>query len=251
MTDGSCGEGWVEPPDFDDWCCRESGYFTPNTSSDSDVEEDLSYGDGRRARTSMLTPPLSPKSPSTTPPPFSLYQEVLGKRPRSINHADKTEVTIDAIETDFTPRCTMQHGIQNQKDAVQAAVTISDKQWDAYANMLSPPQPCKYHKPPGTCPNPPLVRPTCRFSFPEPTASDCKPPLHPDTMKSPKLACRFDMPCWCIACAGVHTKPCTASCMVCAAIIPYSVCNKIAVTTPPSTLPSICFFCCRCAFGES
>ena len=86
ITDGSCGEGWVEPPDFDDWCCRESGYFTPNISNDSDVEEGLSYGDGRRARTSMLTPPL-PKSPpstsisidsssTTTPPQFSLYHEV-------------------------------------------------------------------------------------------------------------------------------------------------------------------------------
>ena len=41
MTDGSCGQGWVEPPGVDD------GYFTPNISSDSDVEEDLSYGDGR------------------------------------------------------------------------------------------------------------------------------------------------------------------------------------------------------------
>jgi hypothetical protein len=68
-------------------------------------------------------------------------------------------------------------------------------------------------------------------------------------MKSSKLACPFEMPCWCIACAGCHTKPCIASCMVCAAIIPYSVCNKTAVTTPSSQLPSMCFAC-RCAFDE-
>jgi hypothetical protein len=212
MTDGSCGEGWVEPPDCDDML---SGYFTPDLSSDSDVEEDLSYGDGRRARTSMFTPPVSPaKSPSTTPPPFSLYHEVLGipqpaperKRPRSLSATSDTAV--------FTPRCVLQRTIQRQKEAVGAAVTISDKQWDAYANMLSPPT-CK----PPRCPNPPLVRPTCRF----------------------------DLPCLCIACAGVHTKPSTASCVVCAAIIPYSVCNKIAVATTP---PSMCFACCS-AFGES
>ena len=82
QTDGSCGTHWEEPPDCEDLRCRESGYFTPNISSDSDVEEDMSYEDGMRAHTSMPTPPLSPKSPSATPSACSLHHEVLGKRLR-------------------------------------------------------------------------------------------------------------------------------------------------------------------------
>ena len=232
MTDGSCGTHWVEPPDFHDLCCRESGYFTPNISSDSDVEEDMSYEDGRRAHTSMPTPP-SPKSPSATP----------GKRLR------------DVIET--------------QKTAVQAAVTISDDAWDAYANMLSPPT-CNYRKPPRTSPNTPLVRPTCRFSFPEPrTVSDVKldsvlgepdlgrtdgkPPLPP--AKPYEFQARgahhthimIRAPsCLCIACAGMKAKPRCTPCLVCGASIVYSVCLKLKHSAQ-SPVPSMCFKC-NCAF---
>ena len=228
MTDGSCGTHWVEPPDFHDLCCRESGYFTPNISSDSDVEEDMSYEDGRRAHTSMPTPP-SPKSPSATP----------GKRLR------------DVIET--------------QKTAVQAAVTISDDAWDAYANMLSPPT-CNYRKPPRTSPNTfdstfifdsphtPLVRPTCRFSLPEPTVSDCKPPLYPvihNVMKPYEFQARSTfhnhmIPCLCIACAGMKAKPRCTACLVCGESIPYSVCLKVN-NGAHSPVPTMCFKC-NCAF---
>jgi hypothetical protein len=227
MTDGSCGEGWVEPPDFDDWL-RESGYFTPTISSDSDVEEDMPYEDGRRAHTSMPTPP-SPKSPSATP----------GKRLR------------DVIET--------------QKVCVRAAVTISDDAWDAYANMLSPP-PCNYRKPPRTSPNTPLVRPKCRFSFPEPTVSDGKPPLYPthNVMKPYELQARsapyefqargahhthIMIPCescLCIACAGMKAEPRCTPCLVCGESIPYSVCLKVN-NGAHSPVPTMCFKC-NCAF---
>ena len=211
MTDGSCGEGWVEPPECEDLRCRESGYFTPNISSDSDVEEDMSYEDGRRAHTSMPTPP-SPKSPSATP----------GKRLR------------DVIET--------------QKDAVQAAVTISEKQWYAYANMLSPPR-----KPPRTSPNTPLVRPTCRFSFPEPTVSDGKPPLYPthNVMKPYEFQAHgahhthIMIPCescLCIACAGMKAKAKCTPCLVCGESIPYSVCLKVN-NSAHSPVPTMCFKC--------
>ena len=200
MTDGSCGEGWVEPPDCDDML---SGYFTPDLSSDSDVEEDLSYGDGRRARTSMFTPPVSPaKSPSATPPPFSLYHEVLGipqptperKRPRD-----------DTAE--FTPRCVLQRTIQQQKEAVGVAVSaVID--WKAMANCLSPL--LQQRKTP--CPNTPLDRPVCRFS----------------------------RPCMCIKCAGFSAaKPKTAPCLVCGALIPFSVCDK----QPTGNVPTLCFEC--------
>jgi hypothetical protein len=111
--------------------------------------------------------------------------------------------------------------IVEQQMLLQQSVIVSDADWRLLASYLSPKL---LHK--------------------------CKPPLHPNTcMKISKLACPFEIPCWCIACAGIHTKPCIASCMVCAAIIPYSVCIKTAVTTPPSQLPSMCFAC-RCAFGE-
>jgi hypothetical protein len=235
MTDGSCGTHWVEPLDFHDLCCRESGYFTPDISSDSDVEEDMSSEDGRRAHTSMPTPP-SPKSPSATP----------GKRLR------------DVIET--------------QKTAVQAAVTISDDAWEAYANMLSPPT-CNYRKPPRTSPNTPLVRPTRRFSFPEPrTVSDVKldsvsepdldhtagkPPLYPVThnvMNPYEFQARgahhthIMIPCescLCIACAGMKAKARCTPCLVCGESIPYSVCLKVLGAR--SHVPTICFKC-NCAF---
>jgi hypothetical protein len=129
---------------------------------------------------------------------------------------------------EFTPRCLrktlvddLASGIVEQQLLVQQSVTVSDADWTLYASYLSP---TLLHK--------------------------CKPPLHPNTCtKSAKPTCRFELPCWCIACAGIHTKPRIASCMVCAAEIPYSVCNKTAVTTPPSQLPSMCFAC-RCAFEE-
>jgi hypothetical protein len=111
--------------------------------------------------------------------------------------------------------------IVEQQTLMQQSVIVSDADWRLLASYLSPKL---LHK--------------------------CKPPLYPNTcMKSSTPACPFEIPCWCIACAGIHTKPCIASCMVCAAIIPYSVCNKTAVTTPPSQLPSLCFAC-RCAFDE-
>ena len=119
------------------------------------------------------------------------------------------------LEEDFAS------AIVEQQCLVQQSVTVSDADWTLYASYLSP---TLLHK--------------------------CKPPLHPNTcMKSAKPACRFEIPCWCIACAGIHTKPIIASCMVCSAKIPYSVCNKTAVTTPPSQIPSMCFAC-RCAFEE-
>ena len=231
QTDGSCGERWEEPPDCEDLRCRESGYFTPNISSDSDVEEDMSYEDGRRAHTSMPTPPLSPKSPSATHSACNLHHEVLGKRLR------------DVIET--------------QKDAVQAAVTISEKQWYAYANMLSPPR-----KPPRTSPNTfdstfifdsshtPIVRPTCRFSLPEPTVSDCKPPLYPvihNVMKPYEFQARSTfhnhmIPCLCIVCAGMKAKPRCTACLVCGESIPYSVCLKVN-NGAHSHVPKMCFKC--------
>ena len=121
----------------------------------------------------------------------------------------------------FTPRCVMQRTFTEQKLLLHKSVEVTDSDWHLLASYLSP---TLLHK--------------------------CKPPLHPNAcMESAKPACRFEIPCWCIACAGIHTKPRIASCMVCAAEIPYSVCNKTAVTTPPSQLPSMCFAC-RCAFEE-
>ena len=142
-------------------------------------------------------------------------------RARATEEAECSQEDNQTDDAAFTPRCVMQRTFTEQQLLVQQSVTVSDADWTLYASYLSP---TLLHK--------------------------CKPPLHPNTcMKSAKPTCRFELPCWCIACAGIHTKPRIASCMVCAAEIPYSVCNKTAVTTPPSQLPSMCFAC-RCAFEE-
>ena len=145
---------------------------------------------------------------------------------------------------------------------------------DAYANkMLSPPT-CNYRKPPRTSPNTPLVRPTCRFSFPEPrTVSDVKldsvsepdlshtagkPPIYPVThnvMKPDELQARgahhthIMIPCescLCIACAGMKAKAKCTPCLVCGESIPYSVCLKVN-NSAHSPVPTMCFKC-NCAF---
>ena len=126
MTDGSCGERWVEPPES-----------PPSTTVAID------------------------SSSTTTPPQFSLYHEVLGipqpaperKRPRSLSAPSDT--------AEFTPRCVLQLTIQEQKEAVGVAVSAAID-WKAMANCLSPLlQQCK---PP--CPNKPLDRPVCRMILP-------------------------------------------------------------------------------------
>ena len=187
--------------------------------------------------TGMSTPSPSPSPPLVPPRPFSFYNAVMKgsaakppratKRERSLYtynfsppstprgnhtvHADKAEV---AIETVFTPRCTMQRGIQCQKDAVQAAVTVTDSQWHAYASMLSPP--------PSKCKYPPLDRPPCPFVNP------------------------IKQPCLCFLCAGFKAaKPKTTPCVVCGALIPYSICDKQLC----ATLPVLCFLC-KCVFTD-
>jgi hypothetical protein len=85
-----------------------------------------------------------------------------------------------------------------------------------YANMLSPP-PCKYQRPPRPfCSNEPLNRPVCKITFP---AVDCI----------------------CIQCAGALAKPLMATCLVCSASIPYSVCAKRTYLSKPQ--PLMCFEC--------
>jgi hypothetical protein len=127
MTDGSCGEGWVEPPES-----------LPSTTVDID------------------------SSSTTTPPQFSLYHEVLGipqpvperKRLHSLSATSDTAA-------EFTPRCVLQRTIQEQKEAVHVAVSaVID--WKAMANCLSPL--LQQRKPP--CPNKPLDRPVCRIILP-------------------------------------------------------------------------------------
>ena len=138
-----------------------------------------------------------------------------------LERAQTEEADDQTDDAAFTPRCVMQRTFKEQKLLLHKSLEVTDSDWHLLASYLSPT-----------------------------LLHTCKPPLHPNTcMKSATPACRFEIPCWCIACAGIHMKPRIASCMVCAAEIPYSVCNKTAVTTPPSQLPSMCFAC-RCAFEE-
>ena len=188
------------------------------------------------------TPSPSPSPPPITSPlpPFSLYREIridvgaslapghlLRKRARPLytynfsppstprgNHTIPTKVEqTDAY--DFTPRCSFQRLIGIQQEAVIKSVTVSDEQWAQAAQMLSP-LPCNRKPPRPNCPHPPL---------------DCR-------------ICPFIPPCLCITCAGFKAKPKITPCIVCGALIPYSICDK---KQPTATLPTLCFEC-KCMF---
>jgi hypothetical protein len=133
--------------------------------------------------------------------------------------------------TEFTPRCLMKQCIAEQKTLVQACVNVTDADWNLMASFLSP----------------------------------AKPPLHPSTKSNihPR-PCRIVFPtCLCISCAGLKAKATCTPCLVCGALIPYSVCLKSsgAMSCPyhcltnsclgaQSPLPTMCFKC-SCAFrGE-
>ena len=101
--------------------------------------------------------------------------------------------------TEFTPRCLMRQCIAEQKTLVQACVNVTDADWNMMASFLSP----------------------------------AKPPLHPSTKSNiHSRSCRFEfpskgeVPCLCISCAGLKAKPTCTPCLVCGALIPYSVCLK-------------------------
>ncbi len=163
---------------------------------------------------------LSPRSKS-----FELHQEVFGQRkyqkrtrplygynfsPPSTPNGNHliAAVQLDVEEEDeaaaFTPRCVLRQCIEEQKALVQVAcVNPTDADWILMASYLSP----------------------------------AKPPLHPNTKTNihPR-ACRFEwpscqsksvgVPCLCISCAGLKAKPMCTPCLVCGALIPYSVCIK-------------------------
>ena len=190
---------------------------------------DGSVGEGWEEPPPSTSPPIDYSHPP--PPVFSLYHEDLALKIERKRLRDIDEVSIEA---DFTPRCTMQHGIQSQKDAVQAAVTVTESQWHAYASMLSPP--------PSKCKYPPLDRPPCPFVKPPP------PPPPPPSL--PPLTCTSSSvtlpPCLCFLCAGFKAaKPKTSPCVVCGALIPYSICDKQLC----ATVPVLCFLC-KCVFTD-
>ena len=154
---------------------------------------------------------LPPPSPLILPPPqpphnsasITRYPQPAPerKRPRSLSATSEI--------AEFTPRCVMQRTIQEQKEAVHVAVSaVID--WTAMANCLSPFP--RQRKPPRLmCPNTPFDRPTCRFS----------------------------KPCMRITCAGFKAYPKITPCLVCGALIPFSVCDK----QPTGNVPTLCFEC--------
>jgi len=104
-----------------------------------------------------------------------------------------------------SPRST----IQGQKMAAHSAVSAGIH-LKAMANCLSPF--CLKRKPPRImCPKTPLDHPACRFS------------KH----------------CMCITYAGFKDIPKTTPCHVCGALIPFSVCDKLAT----GNVPTLCFEC--------
>ena len=106
--------------------------------------------------------------------------------------------------TEFTPRCLMRQCIAEQKTLVQACVNVTDADWNMMASFLSP----------------------------------AKPPLHPSTKsnihsRSTRFEWLNEVPCLCISCAGLKAKPTCTPCLVCGALIPYSVCLKSSCDQHP------------------
>jgi hypothetical protein len=114
---------------------------------------------------------------------------------------------------DFTPRCLMKQCIADQQALVQDGVNVTDADWNLMVSFLSP----------------------------------AKPPLHPCTKSNiNSRPCRFEFPsksnvtCLCISCAGLKAKPICTPCLVCGALIPYSVCKlKSAGDKPLSHCASL------------
>jgi hypothetical protein len=147
-------------------------------------------------------------------------------------------VELDVEEEDesaaFTPRCVLRQCIAEQKTLVQeACVNPTDADWILMASYLSP------AKPPGTllssCNTIPRVDAkyagVLRSNIVASYLSPAKPPLHPNTKTNihPRASCQSKsdgVPCLCISCAGLKAKPICTPCLVCGALIPYSVCIK-------------------------
>ena len=121
----------------------------------------------------------------------------------------------------FTPRCLMQRTFTEQKVLLHKSLEVTDSDWLLLASYLSP------------CRKPPLHSRDLSFTVPHLTVNT----------KSSKYPCAHT--CQCIACAGVKAQPSTTPCLVCGALIPFSVCRK--TTNAQSPLPTLCFKC-RCAF---
>ncbi len=124
----------------------------------------------------------------------------------------------------FTPRCVLQRTITEQQLLVRSVTDITPADWNLMASCLSPPS-CK----------PPLH--SCRHSM-KPHGWQARGPPH-----THMIPCDT---CLCIACAGMKAKPRCTPCLVCGALIPYSVCLKLK-NGAHSPVPSMCFKC-NCAF---
>jgi hypothetical protein len=125
----------------------------------------------------------------------------------------KDDQTDDDVSSAFTPRCVMQRTFTEQKLLLHKSLEVTDSDWLVLASYLSP------------CRKPPLQPVDLSLTIPH--------------TKPSKPLCR------CIACAGVKAQPSSTPCLVCGALIPYSVCMK--PTNAQSPLPTMCFKC-RCAF---
>ena len=162
--------------------------------------------------------------------PVLSRQSTAPKRERALHgynfRKEAKEAASDGDLDEFTPRCSMNKCIAEQKTLVQESCgAVTDADWKLMASFLSP----------------------------------AKPPLHPSTKSNiHSRPCRFRVPtkidvvpyvpapCLCISCAGMKAKPICTPCLVCGASIVYSVCLKLKHSAQ-SPVPSMCFKC-NCAF---